>query len=99
MTERALLLGRCQLPDRLEVDDLVEDICEGAFSLVLRGRAYPLPLSTRGETWPLPELFVDAALELMLSCMSRWSSKLPSLMYWPQPRRVQFIHRSLGSDC
>ena len=99
MTERALLLGRCQLPDQLEVDDLVEDTCDSAFSLVTRGRAYPLPLSTRGETWPLPELYDDAALEAMESCISRWSSTFASLMYWPQPRRVHFIHRSLGSDC
>jgi hypothetical protein len=39
MTERALLLGRCQLPAQLEVEDLAEDVCDGAFLLVTRGRA------------------------------------------------------------
>jgi hypothetical protein len=39
MTELVLLLGRCQLPDLMEVDDLVEDTCDCAFSLEARGLA------------------------------------------------------------
>jgi hypothetical protein len=38
-TERALLLGRCQPPDLLEVDDLADDTCDGAFSFATRGLA------------------------------------------------------------
>lgn len=53
---------------------------------------------TRGETWPLLELCVDALLVARASCMSKWSSTLASAMYWPQPRRLHFIHRSFGSD-
>lgn len=36
MTERDLLLGRCQPPDLLEADDLMDDTCDGAFSLAIR---------------------------------------------------------------
>jgi hypothetical protein len=32
------------------------------------------------------------------SCMFTWSSMLASAMYWPQPRRVHLIHRSLDSE-
>lgn len=100
----ALMLGRVQLPDFVEVDDFGSEICDGVFSLDCRGLAYPAPLSTRGETVPLLELrelreaYAGSVCAATTSCMFTWSSILASAMYWPQPRRVHLIHRSLASE-
>jgi hypothetical protein len=47
---------------------------------------------------PLLEAYAGSVCADAASCMLTWSSMLASAMYWPQPRRVHLIHRSLDSD-